>query len=59
MPFKRAGFGAMLGAALCVYKVLSSEPSRSAPGLTDVDLGDRVRTLVVGHAGSLCLVAGI
>ena len=30
--------GALLGAALCVYTVLSSEPSRSAPGLTEVEL---------------------
>ena len=38
MPFKRVGFGALLGAALCVCTVLSSEPSRSAPGLTEVEL---------------------
>ena len=38
MPFTRAGLGALLGAALCVYTVLCSEPSRSAPGLTEVEL---------------------
>ena len=38
MPSKRLGFGALLGAALCVCTVLSSEPSRSAPGLTEVEL---------------------
>ena len=38
MPSKRVGFGALIGAALCVCTVLSSEPSRSAPGLTEVEL---------------------
>lgn len=38
MPSKRAGLCAVLGAALCVCTVLSSEPSRSAPGLTEVEL---------------------
>ena len=38
MPSKRVGFGAFIGAALCVCTVLSSEPSRSAPGLTEVEL---------------------
>ena len=38
MPSKRIGFGALLGAMLCVCTVLPSEPSRSAPGLTEVEL---------------------
>ena len=38
MPSKRIGLGALIGAALCVCTVLSSEPSRSAPGLTEVEL---------------------
>ena len=36
MPSKRVGFGALIGAVLCVCTVLSSEHSRSAPGLTEV-----------------------
>ena len=43
MPSKRLEFGALLGAALCVCTVLSSEPSRSAPGITEVDLTAFVR----------------
>ena len=38
MPSKRFGFGALIGAALCVCTVFSSEPSRGAPGLTEVEL---------------------
>ena len=38
MPSKRVGLSALLGAVLCVCTVLSSEPSRSAPGLTEVEL---------------------
>lgn len=38
MPSKRLGLGAVLGAALCVCTVLPSEPSRSAPGLTEIEL---------------------
>lgn len=38
MPSRRIGFGTLLGVALCVCTVLSSEPSRSAPGLTEVEL---------------------
>ena len=38
MPSKRIGLGALMGAALCVCMVLSSEPSRGAPGLTEIEL---------------------
>lgn len=38
MPSKRVGLSALLGAVLSVCTVLSSEPSRSAPGLTEVEL---------------------
>ncbi len=38
MPSKRVGFSALIGVLLCVCSVLSSEPSRSAPGLTEAEL---------------------
>ena len=38
MPFRRISVGALLGALVCVCAVFPSEPSRSAPGLTEVEL---------------------
>ena len=38
MPFQRISLGALCGALLCIASALSSEPSRSAPGLTETEL---------------------
>ncbi len=38
MPFRRISLGALLGALVSVCAVFPSEPSRSAPGLTEVEL---------------------
>lgn len=38
MPSKRLGLSALVGTLLCVCAVFPSEPSRSAPGLTEVEL---------------------
>ena len=38
MRFQRISLGALCGALLCIASALSSEPSRSAPGLTETEL---------------------
>ena len=38
MIFQRISLGALCGALLCIASALSSEPSRSAPGLTETEL---------------------
>ena len=38
MLFQRISLGALCGALLCIASALSSEPSRSAPGLTETEL---------------------
>ena len=38
MPSKRLGLSALMGTLLCVCTVFPSEPSRGAPGLTEVEL---------------------
>ena len=38
MLFQRINLSALCGALLCIASALSSEPSRSAPGLTETEL---------------------
>ena len=38
MPSKRYGLSALVGTLFCVCTVFPAEPSRSAPGLTEVEL---------------------